>query len=79
MNIIKRLRCKHTNKECMSNFYGDYINIVSYHNKIIRSVWRCKNCGKIIYSEYLDKDCNVVNWNLFRTPDGLLKNREEFK
>lgn len=61
--IIKRLRCKHTNQECMSNFYGDFINIISV-KKVYRSAWVCKDCGKVIYSEYLEPSCKITNFNL---------------
>lgn len=63
MKLFKRILCKHINQECMSNFYGDFINIVS-NRKIIRSVWRCKDCGKIIYKEILGENCKVINWGL---------------
>ena len=63
MKLFKRILCKHINQECMSNFYGDFINVVS-NRKIIRSVWRCKDCGKIIYKEVLGEDCKVINWGL---------------
>ena len=49
MKIIKQFFCKHNNIEFVRNIYGDEIN---YANA--RSVWRCKYCGKILYSGYLN-------------------------
>ena len=46
---IKQFFCKHNNIEFVRNIYGDEIN---YANA--RSVWRCKYCGKILYSGYLN-------------------------
>ena len=54
----------------MTNFYGDFIDIVSTHKKIIRSAWRCKDCGKVIYKEILGEDCKVINWDLYRKHKG---------
>lgn len=65
MGIIKRFKCKHLNKECLSNFYGDFINVISTNpKKIYRSAWVCKDCGKVIYSEYLEPSCTITNYNL---------------
>jgi len=66
LSLFKRLFCKHENIECLTNFHGDCINIVSTSKKIYRSAWRCKGCGKIIYSEYLDNNCKTVNWTLHK-------------
>lgn len=49
MKIIKQFFCKHNNIEFIRNIYGDEIN---YANA--RSVWKCKYCGKILYSGYLN-------------------------
>ena len=62
--LFKRLTCNHQNKECLTNFGGDMINIVSTYKKIYRSAWECHECGKIIYSEKLEPTCNVTNWNI---------------
>ena len=59
---IKRLKCNHQNKKCLTNVCGDYILVVSSWSKIYRSIWECQDCGKIIRSEYLDSDCNYINW-----------------
>ena len=77
MNVFKRLFCKHQNKTCLTNFHGDVIHWVSYGNKIIRSAWTCKDCGKIIYSEYLEPSCNVINWNLTWDEEGHLVDRRK--
>ena len=70
MKLLKQLRCKHQNQECMTNFYGDFIDVVSTHKKIIRSAWRCKDCGKVIYKEILGEDCKVINWDLYHKHKG---------
>lgn len=46
---IKQFFCKHNNIEFIRNIYGDEINYVN-----ARSVWKCKYCGKILYSGYLN-------------------------
>ena len=66
MKILKQLFCKHENKTCLTNCYGDYIDIASgYKFPTIRSIWKCKDCGKIIKSQYLVKDCSVINWAIW--------------
>lgn len=60
-----KLFCKH-NYITVTNLYGDAINYYSASsNKIIRSIQRCKKCGKIHKSEYLDKDCKIINYTLY--------------
>ena len=56
IKIIKRILCKHENQSTITNFYGDAINAFG-----CRSWRRCNDCGKIIKSEYLDKECDRVN------------------
>ena len=46
---IKQFFCKHNNIEFVRNIYGDEINTAN-----ARSVWKCKYCGKILYSGYLN-------------------------
>lgn len=60
--IIQRIFCKHENKRCLTNIHGDYINHVSSGRRIYRSIWGCPDCGRIIMSEYLDDNCEYVNW-----------------
>lgn len=62
MKLLKRLFCTHKNQECITNIHGDLVNAIS-HKKIIRSVWECKDCGKIICKSELSPDCKVVNFN----------------
>jgi hypothetical protein len=57
MRLFKK--CDHE-FETISNFYGDYIDYISF-KKIYRSRLRCKKCGKEVLSEYLDKSCRVIN------------------
>lgn len=53
-NLIKRLMCKHKSIEFIRNVYGDEINVLSSDRMIVRSIWKCKNCGKIIYKGRLN-------------------------
>ena len=48
--FIKRLFCYHE-LEFVRNIYGDEINLT---NK--RSIYKCKKCGAIKYSNNLNKD-----------------------
>ena len=64
--LFQRLRCKHLNKKCLTNFGGDMINVVINHRHIYCSAWECENCGKIIYSEKLEPTCKITNWTLER-------------
>ena len=63
-NKIKQLFCIH-DYETVTNFYGDAIDDMSVlSKKIIRSLQRCKKCGKFHKSEFLDKNCKVINFNI---------------
>lgn len=55
-NFFKRFRCKHKNQRTITNIGGDMINMID-----ARSVRECKDCGKIIFSLYLDETCKKVN------------------
>lgn len=46
--------CKHKSIEFIRNVYGDEINVLSSDRMIVRSIWKCKNCGKIIYKGRLN-------------------------
>ena len=46
--LLKQIVCKHENLEFIRNIYGDEINKVNL-KYIYRSIWKCKDCGKIIY------------------------------
>ena len=48
--IFKRINCSHTSIVFIKNLFGDNINRWSYGNKTVRSLWRCRRCGKIIRS-----------------------------
>lgn len=62
---IKQLFCKNHNYKTITNFYGDAILDAScYSKKIIRSLQYCTKCGKLRKSEYLDKNCKVVNFDI---------------
>lgn len=50
IKFIKRLFCYHE-LEFVRNIYGDEINLT---NK--RSIYKCKKCGAIKYSNNLNKD-----------------------
>lgn len=77
VNKLKQLFCKHE-YVTISNFYGDAINDMSaFSNKIIRSVQRCQKCGKLHKSEYLDKNCHIVNFDLYHNETlGIWRNLE---
>lgn len=60
--LRKQMCCNHQKGETLSNFHGDYINVIS-RKHIYRSAYRCRLCNKICFSEELDKNCNVINWN----------------
>lgn len=62
LRLIKRMRCKHQDLKCITNFYGDMINVISTHKKIYRSAWVCKDCGRIICKERLEPSCKVINY-----------------
>lgn len=62
IGFLKRLFCRHKNKKCITNLYGDVVNMLSTDKHIYRSVWKCTNCGKCFYSEKLDPDCMIINW-----------------
>lgn len=62
--MFKKLFCKHE-YVTISNFYGDAIlDMSAFSNKIIRSIQQCKKCGKLHRSEYLDKKCKIVNFDI---------------
>lgn len=48
--MFKGLFCKH-DYVFVRNIYGDEI----IHSGFKRSIWKCSRCGKVKYSEYLDK------------------------
>lgn len=62
--ILKRVRCKHDNLECISNIYGDMIHAMSSSKMTVRSVWKCKNCGKVICKGELNPGCKVSNFKV---------------
>ena len=63
-NKIKQLFCIH-DYETVTNFYGDAIDDMSVlSKKTIRSLQRCKKCGKFHKSEFLDKNCKVINFDI---------------
>jgi hypothetical protein len=49
IRFIKRLFCRHTERDFVRNIYGD--EIIEYGWK--RSIWRCAKCGKLVYSDRL--------------------------
>lgn len=50
LDIIKRIRCKHSYR-LLETVHGDRIIYLNY----TRSIWICDKCKKIHFSEYLDK------------------------
>ena len=50
--------CRHESKlEHIEDFYGDRINLLP---RFARSMWRCPDCGKILYKNYLSKQIIYV-------------------
>jgi hypothetical protein len=47
--FFKKLLCRHKNKKFVRNIYGDEINWSGGK----RSIWKCADCGEIIFSEHL--------------------------
>lgn len=76
-NKIKQLFCKH-DYVTITNFYGDMINNMSISSKkIIRSVQQCRKCKKIHKSEKIDKNCHIVNFDMYRNETlGIWRNLE---
>jgi ABC-type ATPase with predicted acetyltransferase domain len=59
--IIRINKCKHKNRLFIKNLFGDNINKYSNNNHIVRSLWRCKDCGKLIRSSELNlEECYKV-------------------
>lgn len=56
MSFLKRLKCKHINKQTITNIYGDAINHLNG-----RSIVSCVDCGKEFIAESLDKSCKRSN------------------
>lgn len=48
--FIKRIRCKHSYK-LLKTVHGDMIIHLGYK----RSIWKCDKCGKLHFSDYLDR------------------------
>lgn len=60
--IFRTLFCKHKNTEFLGNIFGDLILCCSDMKHINRSVWLCKNCGRLIFSQYFgNKDHETFN------------------
>lgn len=57
--LFRRLFCKHHNQKCITNIYGDLINDYD-----CRSIWKCLNCGQLIKSDELCKDCKTINFTM---------------
>ena len=55
--MLRKILCKHKYIEFIRNVYGDEINQLSGKN-IVRSIWRCKKCRRIIYKGnlYMEND-----------------------
>ena len=61
---IKQHFCKQHVYKTISNFYGDAIIDVSLGRKQpIRSLLCCVNCGKLLFSPFLDSKCKIINLN----------------
>lgn len=60
MKTLKKMFCKHENLEFIRNIYGDEINRISLKH-IYRSIWQCKDCGKIVYKGKLGGENEAKN------------------
>lgn len=64
MNIFKliyrRITCKHKIKITLTNLHGDAIN--QFNGK--RAVTQCVSCGKIIFTDALDPNCDTINFTM---------------
>ena len=47
IRFIKRLFCRHTERDFVRNIYGD--EIIEYGWR--RSIWRCAKCSKLLYAD----------------------------
>lgn len=54
--FISWLLCNHANTTHIRNIYGDEINLRASNSKVYRSLWQCKDCGKLIKKEELKGD-----------------------
>lgn len=51
--MFKKIFCKHENALIhIKDYYGDEINLLP---RFTRSAWKCPDCGKIFYKNYLSK------------------------
>ena len=57
--FLKKLFCKHKQKTCVSNIYGDLRNDID-----CCSVWKCERCGKIFLRDEIEPSCYIVNFKL---------------
>ena len=57
--FLKKLFCKHKNKKCITNIYGDLRNDFD-----CMSIWECENCGKLFLNSKLNRNCKVINFNI---------------
>lgn len=63
-----KLFCKHSNLlEHVEDIYGDKINFTPRN---ARSIWRCRDCDKTFYKNYLSKDIIYTNGNIGKVSDG---------
>lgn len=59
MGILKKIFCRHKEKVCVTNIYGDLIN--DYN---ARSIWECTRCKRLFRSYSLEPSCDIINFNL---------------
>lgn len=67
--MFKKLFCRHESKlEPIEDFYGDQILTLP---RFARSTWRCPDCGKILYRNYLSSEIIYVpNGGVGEVSDG---------
>lgn len=64
MTLLKRFFCRKHEYQTITNLHGDLINQYPLikGTYVTRSLKRCIHCGRLELSQYLDPECNVVNF-----------------
>lgn len=84
VNKIKQLFCKHQYKT-ITNFYYGNLNRLSNGKTMYKSEQECQLCGKRRYSPYHDKNCHIINYEIyynkgiFREVKPIANNRTKYR
>lgn len=63
VNKIKQLICRHK-YETITNLYSQ-ITKMNNGKTTVRSVQKCKYCGKRRYLPYYDKKCKIIDYEIY--------------